>query len=67
MRDPFLLVLCSFFQPHAQCSASCSRADVYYAEADYGYVGGYYGASEEVGMMEELVKHGPFVVALHVR
>jgi hypothetical protein len=51
----------------ADCSKQCSDSDVFFGSSDYGYVGGYYGASEEVAMMEEVAHNGPFVVALQVR
>jgi len=37
---------------------------VFRAADSYGYVGGFYGAGEEVAMMEELHKHGPIVAAI---
>jgi len=42
--------------------ADCLRTYV----SEYGYVGGYYGASNELLMMEELVKNGPIAVAFMV-
>jgi len=47
-----------------QCSTprTCGRTYV----ADYGYVGGYYGATTEEGMMLELVENGPIVVGIEV-
>jgi cathepsin C len=33
---------------------------------DYGYIGGYYGASTETGMMDSILKQGPIVVNFEV-
>jgi hypothetical protein len=49
-----------------KCAAACQDSDVYYAAADYGYIGGYYGASSEAAMMKEVATNGPIVVALQV-
>jgi len=57
---------CHPYTLESECSKGCTDSDVYFADSDYGYIGGFYGASEEIGMMEELVKNGPFVVALQV-
>jgi cathepsin C len=47
----------------SQCKpTSCKRQ--YFT--NYGYVGGYYGASTEQGMMEEIYKNGPIVVNFEV-
>jgi len=55
---------CFPYQMRADCSKQCSDSEVFYGSSNYGYVGGYYGASEEVAMMEEVAHNGPFVVAL---
>jgi len=39
---------------------NCTRTYV----SDYGYIGGYYGASSEEAMMIELVNNGPITVAI---
>jgi cathepsin C len=49
------------------CTVNCPAdkpLKVYHATG-YGYVGGYYGACNEVAMMEEIYKHGPVVVAIN--
>jgi len=62
----FMPESCFPYVKKAQCSAGCPDSDMYYAKSDYGYIGGFYGASDEIGMMKELADYGPFVVALKV-
>jgi len=47
-----------------QCTtpSGCKRTYV----SDYGYVGGYYGATNEEGMMLELLENGPIVIGIEV-
>eukprot|EP00947_MAST-08B_sp_MAST-8B-sp1_P006351 g6351.t1 len=49
------------------CTVNCPAdkpLKVYHA-TNYGYIGGYYGACNEVAMMHELHKNGPIVIALN--
>ena len=57
---------CFPYSRTADCAQGCKDSDMYFADANYGYIGGYYGASEEIGMMQELAHNGPFTVALQV-
>lgn len=41
---------------------SCKRTYV----AEYEYIGGYYGASNEENMIQALIAHGPIAVGLEV-
>jgi cathepsin C len=50
----------SFLQEADSSEASCHRR---YYISDYRYVGGYYGACNEVAMMKEIYKNGPVIVA----
>lgn len=46
------------------CKNYCFEEKIYKA-SDYGYIGGYDGASNEINMMEEIYKNGPIVVAIN--
>jgi len=48
-----------------QCSHKCADSTRIYIQK-YEYVGGYYGATNEVNMMNELVANGPFSVDFEV-
>jgi cathepsin C len=49
-----------------KCSDSCdtNKLDFPYTVENYSYLGGAYGRSNELLMMEELYKNGPFVVSI---
>ncbi|KAL1235532.1 Dipeptidyl peptidase [Trichinella pseudospiralis] len=49
-------------QQQCRTPSTCER---YYA-TDYEYIGGYYGASNEILMMQALVKNGPIAVGFEV-
>jgi len=57
---------CHPYTLKSQCAKTCKDQDVYMGDVNYGYIGGYYGASDEILMMKELHKNGPFVVALQM-
>jgi cathepsin C len=47
------------------CKVTCDVNGVdKYKVGDYGYIGGYYGASKEANMMEEVYNRGPIAIAI---
>jgi len=54
-----------FSQGGGKCAISptCNLGDSRYRANAHGYIGGYYGGSDEKNMKEELVANGPFVVS----
>jgi hypothetical protein len=53
-----------FCQNEPQCSTQCKDSEVYMVSG-HSYVGGYYGAAEEINIMQEL-QNGPIPIALEV-
>ncbi len=57
-------------EPYAEVSRKCSTAactsSKTFVQNDFGYIGGYYGACSEAGMVEALVNRGPFTVGFEV-
>ncbi len=47
----------------SQCTQQCSPRTYV---TDYKYVGGFYGATDEQSMMQELVENGPMTIAFEV-
>lgn len=56
---------CAHYDQGSTCQLSCKldRGNLYKV-SDYGYVGGFYGATKEASMMEEVLKRGPVAVAI---
>jgi cathepsin C len=47
------------------CKVTCDVGSVdQYRVSEYGYVGGYYGASTEANMMQEVYENGPIAIAI---
>jgi len=47
------------------CKVTCDANAVdKYKVGEYGYIGGYYGASKEANMMEEIYNRGPIAIAI---
>lgn len=49
-----------------QCSNKCPDSEKRLYGTHYQYIGGYYGATNEKAMMEEIYKNGPIVVGFKV-
>ena len=53
-----------YLETDTYCKSECFSN--VYKLSDYGYVGkGYYGSTDELGMMKEIQNNGPIVVALN--
>jgi len=46
------------------CRVSCDASAMQYKVQEYGYVGGFYGASREANIMEEIYRRGPVAIAI---
>jgi cathepsin C len=56
---------CARYSEGRSCKMSCNLTEVdRYKVGDYGYVGGFYGATDEASMMEEIHSRGPVAVAI---
>mmetsp|Transcript_49937 Transcript_49937/g.109074 ORF Transcript_49937/g.109074 Transcript_49937/m.109074 type:complete len:524 (-) Transcript_49937:79-1650(-) len=57
---------CGRYNLHEKtCSLACDASSAAtHKVADYGYVGGFYGAGREAEMMEEIYNRGPIAVAI---
>jgi len=46
------------------CRVTCDSSSVQYKVGEYGYVGGFYGASKEANIMQEIFERGPVAIAI---